>query len=696
MKRYRIPGILVAGVAFAAIAVTLTSCEQDEGVGKKVIVVGLDGLDPRLCERMMGEGQLPHLARMWKGNGYKPLGTSIPPQSPVAWSNFITGADPGVHGIFDFIHRDPSKQCAPYYSAAKTLESDEGWDVGAYKIPLPFWPFEHEPSKTVLTRHGTPFWDYLDEAGVPVQIYDIPAHYPPSAAKFGHVTCLSGMGVPDLLGGYGTYQYFSEDTLRERMEPYGGGKRSRLFFQDDSATAEIQGPRHTYLKKPFDTKVPFRVYRHPSEPWARIDIQGQEIVLREGEWSEWQRLDFELEMPSFLPNAHAKGICRFYVKEVRPDFRLYVSPINIDPSDPAGQVLTEPPEFLEGISDKLGLFYTSGFQEDHKALSNKVFTDEEYREQANYVLKERIELLQYALDHYKDGLLFFYFSSSDLQAHMFWWDGIQPHPIRTPSEARKYNEVVEELYRRLDRVVGEILERYGDEALVMVMSDHGFCNFQRQFNLNTWLRDNGYLQPSNCGSIIDPRRAPYVDWRSTRAYGLGLNGLYVNLRTRERDGIVDPVDRDALLEEISEKLLAVRDPLNGRPVVKHVYRTDEVYHGPQAVEAPDIIVGYYRDYRASWATTLGDIEDEVLTDNDAAWSADHCIAADEVPGVIFSNKPILRDDPTLIDMAPTILKAFEVDPPDDMKGGNLFQPRLQPDLSRGPSTSTNRVAVSQE
>ena len=113
---------------------------------KKVIVLGIDGLDPRLCERMIGEGQLPALARMRKVGGYRRLGTSIPPQSPVAWANFITGADPGVHGIFDFIHRDPAKQYYPYYAAAETVTSMEGWDVGEYRIPLTFWPFEHTPT----------------------------------------------------------------------------------------------------------------------------------------------------------------------------------------------------------------------------------------------------------------------------------------------------------------------------------------------------------------------------------------------------------------------------------------------------------------------------------------------------------------------------------------------------------------------
>lgn len=359
---------------------------------------------------------------------------------------------------------------------------------------------------------------------------------------------------------------------------------------------------------------------------------------------------------------------------MHPTLSLYVTPINIDPSNPGGQRISEPADFATRISSELGRFYTTGFQEDHKALSNKVFSDLEFQQQAGYVLNERLKMLEYATDHYQDGLLFFYFSSTDVQAHMFWWDSDEKHPLRTPGEARKYHRVIVDLYKQMDKVVGRINRRYGDEATIVAMSDHGFCIFRRQFNLNTWLRDNGYLNPPFATSLLGPRRGTLVDWSKTRAYGLGLNGLYLNLAGRERDGIVRLGDREALLNEISEKLLAVRDPANGKPVIAQVDRSDQVYSGPYASTAPDLIVGYQRGYRASWATVLGNITEEVLTDNSSAWSADHCIAADEVPGVIFSNRPIRRENPSLIDIAPTILAEFGVDVPPTMTGGRLFEP----------------------
>ncbi len=637
---------------------------------KKVIVIGVDGMDPRLCEKLMAANELPALSKLRELGSFGPLGTSIPPQSPVAWANFITGAGPGVHGIFDFIHRRPEKQYRPYFAAAETIVSEEGWEVGEHRIPLTFWPFSHAPTQTLLRREGTPFWDYLDEAGVPMWIYDIPSNYPPSRSTYGNVRCLAGMGTPDLLGGYGTYQHFSEDTVRSIKE--GGGMRKRLVFRDGAASAVLMGPENTALKKPVRAEVGFKIHRHAVERCARIDIQDRTIVLKEGEWSDWCKIEYEMEMPSFLPNSHVSGICRFYLQEVHPNFRLYVSPINIDPSDPGDQRITEPPDFVTEISDELDLFYTTGFQEDHKALSNGIFTDEEFRQQADYVLAERMNLLEYALDHYDDGFLFFYFSSTDLQSHMFWWDSDDEHPVRSADGARWSHGVVEDLYKRIDSIVGDLMERYAGQATIIVMSDHGFANFSRQFNLNTWLRKNGYIRPASCKSLLADRRHP-VDWRHTKAYGLGINALYLNLAGRERDGIVTDGQRDALLDEISEKLLAFRDPLNGKQVIAGVYRTDRVYSGPCTPQAPDLIVGYRRGYRASWGTALGDMHESVISDNDSAWSADHCTDVNEVPGVIFSNRPVLRENPALVDLAPTILGEFGLPTPTTMTGRDLFK-----------------------
>jgi predicted AlkP superfamily phosphohydrolase/phosphomutase len=632
-----------------------------------VIVLGIDGMDPGLAERMMAAGLLPNLAKLREGGGYRRLGTSIPPQSPVAWASFINGAGPGSHGIFDFIHRRPQEQCAPFYSGAETIPGQGGWEVGQYRLPLDFWPFNHQPPATVLRRQGTPFWDYLDEAGIPSTFYDLPSDYPPSPSHYGRHRCLAGMGTPDMLGTYGTYQHYAEDGPEETVEE-GGGKRSRLSFELETARARIVGPENTFLKEPSPVAVEFLVHRDREANAAAVEVQGHKILLKAGQWSRWTRLGFELSTPSPVPSKKASGVCRFYLQEVAPRFRLYVTPVNVDPSAPAVRV-SEPDSFVRDISKRLGLFYTTGFQEDHKALSNGVFVEDEFVRQAEMVLQERLALLEYALEKYDDGLLFFYFSSTDLQSHMLWWDSDAKHPTRSAGDAKKYFEHVRRLYQRLDGVVGDVLARCGDGALVFVMSDHGFANFRRQFNVNSWLRACGYLGPPRCTSILRD-----CDWSRTAAYGLGINGLYLNLKGRERDGIIEPGDQqEALLTELAGRLEAVTDA-DGQRVIRSAYRADQVYRGSATALAPDLIIGYARGYRASWATCLGDLTDEVLLDNDSAWSADHCADALEVPGVLFGNRAVRAESPGLVDLAPSILAEFGLPTPTSMEGRNVFAP----------------------
>jgi predicted AlkP superfamily phosphohydrolase/phosphomutase len=635
-------------------------------VGKKVIVIGFDGMDPQLCASMMKEDLLPNFRKMSQTGGFSPLGTSIPPQSPVAWANFINGAGPGSHGIFDFIHRHPEHPQKPFFSAAETLPAEGGWDWGDHRVQLDFWPFQHQPAQTVLRRQGIPFWDYLDAQGIPTTFYDLPSNYPPSPSHYGHHRCLCGMGTPDLLGSYGTYQYFSEDSPIKGVEE-GGGLRSRIRFERDTARAKIVGPENSLLKSPRPVYVEFLVHRDKAANSAVVEVHGRRIVLKTGEWSPWTKLAFTLSTPPVIPEKANSGIVRFYLQEVSPNFRLYVSPVNIDPSAPAVQV-SEPASFVSGISDKLGLFATTGFQEDHKARSNGIFVDDEYLQQAGNVLDERMALFEHAVANYDDGLLFFYFSSSDLQSHMFWWNSDERHPTRSGPEAERYFQHIRRLYQRLDGVIGDIFDRYGSRATIFVMSDHGFANFGRQFNLNTWLRDCGYLNPGECTSVLHD-----ADWSQTTAYGLGINGLYLNLKGREAEGIVEPGREQAdLIVELKNRLEAIRD-FDGKQVIRSAYRADEVYSGDATALAPDLIVGYARGYRASWGTCLGDLSEDVLSDNTAAWSADHCADALEVPGVLCCSQTIRHKNPSLVDIAPSILAEFGLPTPSTMTGRNIFE-----------------------
>jgi predicted AlkP superfamily phosphohydrolase/phosphomutase len=615
-------------------------------IGKKVIVIGVDGMDPRLCEAMLEAGQMPNLARLRAAGGFSALGTSIPPQSPVAWANFINGAGPGSHGIFDFIHRDPHHQCRAVNSITETVAG-----AGPH-----------------LNRQGEPFWDFLDAAGVPTTFYHLPSNYPPSPSQHGHHRCICGMGTPDMLGTYGVFQHFAEDCPPEGID-HGNGKRSRLTFDNETAHATLVGPDNPFLETPRPATIDFLVHRDRAANAAVIEIQGQRILLRQGQWSRWTSINFDIRQLSLVPNR-VSGIIRFYLQSVAPPFRLYVSPINMDPRAPA-QPMSEPVSFVQDVSKKLGPFYTTGFQEEYNARKEDLFDDDEYHRQANMVLEERLATFRYALDDYEDGLLFFYFSSSDLQSHMYWWEwdrsGPAGHPSREDGAVWRNFDRIRSLYQRLDQAVGEVMDRFGASATIYLMSDHGFANFGRQFNLNSWLRDYGYL--AQCSSIMQD-----VDWSISKAYGLGINGLYVNLKGRERDGIVEPGrEKEALLAELKERLEAETDPVTGERIIRTVYRADQVYSGNATALAPDLIVGYNRGYRASWDTCLGDLEQDYLSDNKLAWSADHCADALEVPGVLFCSRPFAGRSPALVDLAPSILAEFGLTAPPSMTGRSIFR-----------------------
>lgn len=639
---------------------------------KKICIIGCDGMDPKLVRRMIDEGRMPNFARLEREGSFKPLGTSIPPQSPVAWSDFITGAGPGVHGIFDFIHRDPSKQAAPYFSTNRIVEGDkhDPFHVGRYAVPKEMVLPWIKSAENELLRRGTPFWEYLDQRGIPVQMYKLPANYPPSKSDHGHACCLAGMGVPDALGSQGIYQHYSTKPGRDNKAA--DGYRLRLLRTEASGaySGRIWGPPNEMDVKGSDLFVDLKVYPDPQNKVAKLiytnrGLMGDEdveLVLDEGQWSDWADIHF-LKTPV---GPTFSVMARFYLQKVRPDIEIYMTPLNFNPAAPAA-VFSEPPSFATEIAEAIGPYHTQGFAEAFNARKHKLLSDEEYHVQADLILDESLRMMDYALDRFEDGVLFFYFSSTDLQAHIFWWDSDAKHPIRTAEAAKKYMGVIENLYVRMDEALARCRAKLGEDVTYVVMSDHGFANFGRCVGLCTWLRKEGYLVAQR-GVVVD------ADWSKTRAYGLGLNGLYLNLKGREKHGIVDPREKDALLAEITEKLLALEDPINGEKVIKQIYRTEECYSGPEAKNAPDLIIGYARNYRASWNTCLGDFDAEVVFDNENAWSADHCIAHDLVPGIVLSNRRIEMEAPALIDLAPTLLSEYGVDVPEQMTGRNIFAP----------------------
>jgi len=621
------------------------------GTDKKMIIIGFDGMDPKIVTRLMAEGKLPNFKKLSESGGFKPLATSVPPQSPVAWSDFITGMNPGGHGIFDFIHRDP-ESIFPYLSTSRTESAAKTVKIGKWVIPL-------SPGKVSLLRRGKAFWEYLSENGIPTTIFRVPANFPTTDDKANQI---SGMGTPDMQGTYGTYSYYTDEDT-EKFGKLSGGKVFPVDVYRNRVRGRLPGPINTFRKDAPESRVDFTVFIDPENPVAKVSVQDKELILKEGEWSDWIRINYEL-----LPYMQkAGGIVRFYLKEVKPNFKLYVTPVNIDPSNPALPIST-PEDYSVEIAENVGLYYTQGIPEDSKALSELVLEDGEFLDQTNIAFGEEQDMLGYELGRFRSGLLFFYIGRVDQLSHMFWRTMDPKHPAY--DSGSKLKLVIENAYIEMDRVLGRVLDSIDGDTTVIVLSDHGFAPFYRAFNLNTWLRDNGYAK------LTDDSEGEFfqnVDWEKTSAYGVGFNGLYLNLAGRELKGIIGPGDREKLLGEISEKLLSIRDPKNGEQVISRVYKAEEIYSGPYLKDAPDLIVGYNKGYRASWETVLGSFPKGILRDNRQKWSGDHLMEAALVPGILLSNREIESENPALTDLAPTVLEEFGIPKQEGMIGESIFK-----------------------
>ncbi len=611
--------------------------------GKRVIVLGLDGMDHELTRKLMAKGVMPNFSRLEREGMFSPLGTSVPPQSPVAWSNFITGMDAGGHGIFDFIHRDP-KTMLPYLSTSRTESSDDAIKIGKYQFPL-------SGGKVELLRRGVPFWEVLEKAGVRTTIIRMPANFPPSGSAHRE---LSGMGTPDLVGSYGIFHFFTTAPEPWDGREISGGRIVPVAKIKNVVEGTLQGPDNPFLVEKTKLTIDFKAFVDPVEPAAVLAVGDEEIVLKEGEWSGWVPLEFEM-----IPTQVLHAEVRFYLKRVRPDFMLYVSPLNFDPMHPDMPIST-PPSFATDLARATGRYYTQGMPEEEKGLDEGVLTRAEFLEHARIAGKEVLDQFPYVLEQFTEGLLFYYVGNTDLISHMMWRPMDPGHPAYDPVEDPRFATAVEDVYLQMDGLVGYTLEHMGEGTTLIVMSDHGFTSWRRSFQLNAWLAENGYLGVKNKYLRKDPGLFLNVDWGRTRAYGLGLNGLYINMMGREKNGIVPPAERGALIKEIADKLLAAVDPQTGDPGVTKVYVRETVYkdRGESFSEGPDMIVGYARMTRGSDDSALGTISGDIFSDNTGQWSGDHCMDHEAVPGIFLTNKRLSLPVTDLKSLSPAILAEF--------------------------------------
>ncbi len=700
----RRPGRALAAALLAsglALGLWTAGCSDSQGAGRdgetRVLVLGMDGLDPDILQRLMAEDKLPNFSRLAARGQFHVFGTAMPPQSPVAWSNFISGSTPGKHQIFDFIHRDPNPgpsddgydwPIKPYSSMSEAFgpkAPEKALRFGQWRIPL-------ESGGVINLRKGDAFWNHLLRHGVDVTIYRMPANYPPPTDDEvpgpGTLHVLSGMGTPDVLGGYGDFTEFVEEWKwsKPKVHHVPGGIFRHLEVIDNQAVAELPGPPN-YLRQPDENgelppmTVELKIVRDPVRSIITLTVGDEKRLLRQGEWSNWIPIEFKTGIPGSaaldvaMPTS-VRAIIRVYAKQVYPTLTLYVSALNIDPANPVNPI-SYPPEWAAEIAATTGAggMYTTGIPEDTKALRSGALNEDEFLQMVHLLVDERTRQYHAALQQFKRGFLYFYFGHTDQLAHMFWRDIDPDHPGRRPEQEGKYTNVIYDTYVEMDQRLGEALAALDDNDVLIVMSDHGFTSFRRGFNVNTWLVKNGYMKVHGLDRDNLRRGLLNIIFPETRAYAVGINGLYINLKGREKYGIVDPADKRRLMEELVAKLEQVRDE-DGHRVIEKVYITEDLYPDADPRIAPDLLIGYERNYRGSWRTALGGMGRKILEDNKDRWSGDHCIALDLVPGVILSNVKLTVDDPELSDLGPSVLSLFGIDRPDTMTGRVIFGQRV--------------------
>jgi len=613
----------------------LAACDEPaKRVDSRLVILGFDGMDPALARRWMEDGSLPNFSKLAASGEFHALETSNPPQSPVAWSDFATGAGPGDHGIYDFLRRDP-KTYAPAFSISESIPPKTILPLFGLQLPL-------DDGSIINRRHGESFWSAVEAAGGKSTVLRVPVTYPPDPIH----RMLSGMGVPDLLGTQGTYTLY---TTRPTSAEDSGSSRAIRVRPDRNGLIRtmLEGPPHPLKKDAPPLSVD--LVMKPDGDGVEVELDGGIARLSTGQWSDWITVSFP-----FLGFASVSGMVRLNLISAYPRVQLYVSPIQIDPRKPVVP-LSSPPKYAAQLAEDIGLYHTIGMPEETWSLNEGHLSDHAYLEMIRTILAEREAMFYDALDKHDSDLVVSVFVQTDRVSHMFY-RGIDPAHSLFEDTGPEAREAIHWIYRQADRILGETLSRMGPDDRLIVLSDHGFAPFRWAVNLNRWLVDQGLLVLKEGLNTSGPGFAE-VDWSRSKAYALGLNGVFINRLGREAGGIVDEAEAKEIKAQIMNRLPALIDENNRQQVVAEVFDGDILYPGDANGDAPDLVIGYQPGYRASWQTTLGAVPTQLLEVNARKWSGDHCIVPGAVPGVLFTSfhpdQPLRK----LADIAPYVRRA---------------------------------------
>jgi predicted AlkP superfamily phosphohydrolase/phosphomutase len=549
-----------------------------------------------------------------------------------------------VHGIFDFLHRDP-RNYMPYISLRKSTSG--------------FLGMRYEPP-----RQSDGFWRYTSDAGIPTTVVRWPVTFPPEKVNG---RFLSGLGVPDLLGTEGQYTFYTTAPIpADDPSPHNVVPVTWEPTEAGTVRTVLQGP---LIGRGHTAQLPL-VVRSIGAEACRVQVGNAPAVdVRRGQWTPWIKIAFK----AGLTQIH--GMVRLLVQAAGPQLQFVASPIHLDPAHPAFAISC-PADYARSLEESLGTFHTLGMPEMVHPLSHRRYGFDEFLAQVQAIRTERREMFRAELERFDSGLLAFVFDHTDRIQHAFWATRDPAHPLYDAAEARAYRHVIDDMYQEMDACLGEALARTDGRTLLLAVSDHGFGSFRQQVHLNRWLVDNGFMR------LQGPREAEGrglfqdVDWSHTAAYAVGFSSIYLNLTGREAGGSVAPgaPARD-LLQAIAAKLRNLADPRTGARVIHEVYPGRQLYAGGPLVDlGPDLVVGFESGYRASWQTALGGAPTCTVEDNRSRWSGDHIFDPDLMPGILLSNVPLRGPSRRGIDIAPTILAACGLPQPAQMSGQDLFSP----------------------
>lgn len=620
--------ILIIGVVLGGIYIS----DKEKMTENKVLVIGIDAMDPKVTNKLMQENKLPNFKRLNELGSYSKLQTTIPPETPVAWSAAATGSNPGKYGVFDFINRDPET----YLPKLNLAREKKGLIKTKYESAL----------------MGTPFWEITSKKGIPTTLIRWPVTFPPDKIK-GNM--LSGLGVVDIKGLLNSYRFYTSEQYDKESE--GAEKVIGVKKEDGIIKTKIYGP---YAKKDKDiVEVEKDMTISLLDNRATLIIDEKEYSVDVNGWSDWIRIKFDLGF-----GKEVYGIFKVYLISTNPYFNMYITTIQIDPENQVVDI-TYPKDYGKELVKEIGLFYTLGLTEDTKAVTEKRITTDVFLEQVNEIENDRNKMFWYEFNRFERGILAFGFDASDRLKHIFWKDKV------LVDDGFEVSEEIEDYFIEKDKLLGHILDKIDDNTKLIIFSDHGFSSFERAVSVNTWLVKNGFMTLNKQPTDKDHGELfKNVDWSKTKAYSLGFTSIYINEKGREKNGIVE--NKEEVINEIVEGLSKLKDPKYNKNVITMLYKGRDTYIGKFAEEGPDIVIGFEPGYRMSWQNAVGGLTKEILMDNNEEWKGDHLIDRSHVPGVIFTNFKIKKENPSLIDIAPTILSIFNIKIPNEMDGETLI------------------------